>query len=579
MKQTIVALICLIGILFSSFPVLAKTAEELEDELLGTVSAQYESNGDPGLISSGNGDLGGASYGAYQFASKYNTPYVFAKWCISSNNGVEVGNKLVAAYEKDQNTLGETFNTTWKQIAAEDKQGFLRLQRIYVKAKYYDPAVSALQKYFGLDISLYGIAFKNAVWSRTLQHGLGSYDNQNGFLGILKWVSEATPGGLLLISEEALITAIYEESGGITDTGTNPMVSANAGGNAWIIEEYSLEGKYMKYFSGNSAAVQAGVYLRLRVKEIQKLLEMLAIYGGYPGEENGSASPVLKGNKLLISSCDTMAGLYSSTSVALSISDVNKKEGSGALNFLPLVPKTDYSVILKTQSTMDLSNAICLQFYLYLPNVVLGEDAILTVSGWRDGTCVPLESVSCKSLTFGWQQIRVPLKTKMQTNTLMVTLQNLPDTVIAQRFMLDEIAAIYETTAMESYTVTADLLHCRTTPSVNGTSLGCFTQNTKVIVLGYQNGWFLCSGNSSENAVLYGWCSSKYLQSLSQDGTMGDLNSDGKISAIDALYVLQYTVEKRQFSVQELTLADMNNDGNVNARDALLILQISVQSA
>ena len=36
---------------------------------LGDLSALYESNGDPGCVSTGYGDLGGISYGAYQLAS------------------------------------------------------------------------------------------------------------------------------------------------------------------------------------------------------------------------------------------------------------------------------------------------------------------------------------------------------------------------------------------------------------------------------------------------------------------------------------------------------------------------------
>lgn len=142
MKKTVVLFLCLFSLIFSSFSVLAQTEKELEDELLGTVSAQYESNGDPGLISSGSGDLGGASYGAYQFASTYNIPHTFAKWCVSSGNNKTVGNTLLAAYEKDGNKLGTNFNAAWKKIAADDKNGFLKLQRLYVKAKYYDPAVT-----------------------------------------------------------------------------------------------------------------------------------------------------------------------------------------------------------------------------------------------------------------------------------------------------------------------------------------------------------------------------------------------------------------------------------------------------
>ena len=37
--------------------------------MLGDLSAQYESNGNPGCISDGYGDPGGKSYGTYQFSS------------------------------------------------------------------------------------------------------------------------------------------------------------------------------------------------------------------------------------------------------------------------------------------------------------------------------------------------------------------------------------------------------------------------------------------------------------------------------------------------------------------------------
>lgn len=36
--------------------------------------AKYESNGDPAVISSGQGDAGGVSYGAYQFSSVQDHP-------------------------------------------------------------------------------------------------------------------------------------------------------------------------------------------------------------------------------------------------------------------------------------------------------------------------------------------------------------------------------------------------------------------------------------------------------------------------------------------------------------------------
>ncbi len=576
MKQLFLTVLCIVAMLLSVMPASAQTQQELEDELLGTVSAQYESNGDPGLISGGDGDLGGASYGAYQFASAYNIPYTFAKWCVSSGTDKTIGNTLLAAYEKDGNKLGENFNIAWEQIADKDATVFLKTQRLYVKAKYYDPAVTALKQHFNLDVSSYGIAFKNAVWSRTLQHGLGSYDNENGFLGILKQVAKATAGGLASLSEESLITAIYEESGGLSDSGTNPMLTANAGGNAWIVRSYNLEGKYMKYFSGNSAAVQAGVYLRLRVKEIQKLLDMLATYGGYSGEENGKRTPYLKENQLIFTECDTLTGFYGSANLALSVSDINKKEGKGALNFLPLSSTTDISLILKCKAQVNFSSFSHLQFYLYLPEIVWDEAALLTVSGTTQEKTTVLAKKPLSTLSSGWQTVKIEIPSTTTIDSLAFTFSGCPESVVGERFLLDEISAVAPSSGFNTYKVSADALHCRTGPASDYASLGLFPENTLVTVLAKQNGWYLCSGVGSGGKVLFGWSSGGYLQQVTEAGLLGDVNGDSLINALDALHILQYAVGKREFTPEAKLLADINGDKQINASDALQVLRLAV---
>ncbi len=576
MKKTVVALICLLTLIFSSFPVLAQTAQELEDELLGTVSAQYESNGDPGLISGGDGDLGGASYGAYQFASTYNIPYTFAEWCVSTGLNKTVGNTLLAAYEKDGNQLGTNFNTAWKKIATDDKDGFLKLQRLYVKAKYYDPAVTALKTHFNLDVSLYGIAFKNAVWSRTLQHGLGSYDRETGFLAIVKRVDKNTAGGLNALSEEGLINAVYEESGGLTNSGTNAMTAANAGGNAWIIRTYNLEGKYMKYFSGNSAAVQAGVYLRLRVKEIGALLEMLSVYGGYTGEENGRRTPYLKENRLILTECDTITGFYSSSNVALSISTVDKQEGKGALNFVPLSLERDVSWVLKCKSIVDYSSFSHLSFQLFLPNVVWNETASLIIKGVVENKEIHLNTIKLSSLKSGWQSVSLSIPKEFSAQSLEFSLLGLPQSVEGSRFMLDYITAVPKVQGFDSYKVVADALHCRSGPSGDYSSLGLFPQNAQVMVVAKQNGWYLCSGTTTEGKVVFGWSSGGYLQQLVGDFLFGDVNGDHQISALDALQILRFAVGKQTLTEKQKFLADLNTDEAIDAKDALRVLQIAV---
>ena len=44
-----------------------------EDSQLGSLSAKYESSGNPGTVS-GGGDYGGVSFGAYQFSSRFDVP-------------------------------------------------------------------------------------------------------------------------------------------------------------------------------------------------------------------------------------------------------------------------------------------------------------------------------------------------------------------------------------------------------------------------------------------------------------------------------------------------------------------------
>jgi alpha-tubulin suppressor-like RCC1 family protein len=60
---------------------------------------------------------------------------------------------------------------------------------------------------------------------------------------------------------------------------------------------------------------------------------------------------------------------------------------------------------------------------------------------------------------------------------------------------------------------------------------------------------------------------------------LGDMNSDGKVAAVDALLALQYAVGINTLNLTKfdaLARGDMNGDGKINAVDALLILQKAV---
>jgi hypothetical protein len=220
---------------------------------LGSLSQIYESNNNPGAISSGYGDWGGVSYGAYQFASNLNVPYLFVQWMDDEHSSYY--DRLETAYTNDGYKYGSNFNTEWQAIAKEDSATFLKLQHKYIKNNYYDKTIRKLERDIGFDVNNYSIALKNTIWSRSVQHGWSGGANViiNAFSSI----------DIEQVSEEVLIKAIYLESGMKVDQPPHSN-SIKMG-----------DGRYMKYFSRNSAAVQQSVWKRLNVNELKDALKML----------------------------------------------------------------------------------------------------------------------------------------------------------------------------------------------------------------------------------------------------------------------------------------------------------------
>ena len=56
---------------------------------------------------------------------------------------------------------------------------------------------------------------------------------------------------------------------------------------------------------------------------------------------------------------------------------------------------------------------------------------------------------------------------------------------------------------------------------------------------------------------------------------LGDVNKDGKITAIDALYIQRYLVYGSNVDGISLVSADYNQDGEVDLSDAIAILEIA----
>jgi len=56
----------------------------------------------------------------------------------------------------------------------------------------------------------------------------------------------------------------------------------------------------------------------------------------------------------------------------------------------------------------------------------------------------------------------------------------------------------------------------------------------------------------------------------------GDVNGDGQVTIVDALFIAQYTVQTRTLTPAQLAAADVNGDGQVTIVDALFIAQFTV---
>ena len=123
---------------------------------LGQTSERYETGGrGASTISSGRGDLGGASYGAYQLSSRMGT---LAEYLAQSRYGESFAGLTPAT---------AAFDDRWRELA-NTNPGFARDQHDFIKRTHYDVQVERLQA-VGVDLSGRGPAVQDALWSTSVQ--------------------------------------------------------------------------------------------------------------------------------------------------------------------------------------------------------------------------------------------------------------------------------------------------------------------------------------------------------------------------------------------------------------------------
>ena len=123
---------------------------------LGKVAAHFESGGKAGTVSTGHGDFGGKSYGAFQLSSKTGDVDKFLKSSGYSDQfkGMQVGSA--------------EFDKKWKELGATKE--FAEAQRQHAIKQHYNPQMERLQKQ-GIDLSGKGAGVQEAVMSTANQYG------------------------------------------------------------------------------------------------------------------------------------------------------------------------------------------------------------------------------------------------------------------------------------------------------------------------------------------------------------------------------------------------------------------------
>ncbi len=126
---------------------------------LGKTSEKYESAGrGPGVISTGNGDYGGASYGCYQMSSNLG---VVQKYIQSSK---------FKEFFSGLNPATKEFNVVWQDIASRYPQEFREEQHQFIKRTHYDIQIGHLRGK-GLLFEHNRAAVHDLIWSTSVQFG------------------------------------------------------------------------------------------------------------------------------------------------------------------------------------------------------------------------------------------------------------------------------------------------------------------------------------------------------------------------------------------------------------------------
>ena len=177
---------------------------------LGKTSEKYETGGKgPGTINNyaTSNDLGGASYGTYQFASYLPETMPSGKARPSAKNSpvlAFIANSKFKDKFAGLDPATAAFDAKWKEIASSYPTEFAKDQHDYTQAKYYDVMIANLKRK-GLDLSNFGPAVHDLVWSTAVQFGPGK---TSIFLDPLEGKTQLTDRDIVAIVSEYKINNV-----------------------------------------------------------------------------------------------------------------------------------------------------------------------------------------------------------------------------------------------------------------------------------------------------------------------------------------------------------------------------------
>lgn len=198
-----------------------KTAEASNYNVqLGSLSAKYESNGNPGTIARTKGDIGGASYGTYQLTTASGHASKFANQYGGALKGLKAGTTA--------------FDNAWKAEASKNPEKFKEAQHAYIAQTHYQPAVNAFKSATGINPNVMPPGVHNAIWSIGVQHGSGGARN------------------------------IFKNAG----------IKASDNAKTILTKIYAERSKVDKYFKSSPANIKKSVYNRFQ-KELSDALKQI----------------------------------------------------------------------------------------------------------------------------------------------------------------------------------------------------------------------------------------------------------------------------------------------------------------